>query len=326
MAENPLVSVLVPIYNVQKFLPQCLDALTNQTLRDIEIIAVNDGSTDESPRIIADNAARDQRIRVIDKPNSGYGASLNMGLEQARGTYVGIAEPDDFTERSMYKKLSDAARKYDADLVKCNFFETFEDHEQANFNLREFAYKKPFDPADQPKVVHVIPSIWAALYRREWLNDQGIRFRETPGASFQDTGFTMKAWFGARRAVFVKKPLLHYRMDNPNSSSKSTAKVFEVCDELQSAQEYLRTMPERYQKFICWFHVDKWGKYQWNYERIASELHAEFVERARSEYQAAQAAAELDMSLFTPREAQQVHDLLALEPAQFADKYETLYY
>lgn len=94
--STPKVSILVPVYNVERFLPQCLDALCGQTLRDIEIICINDGATDGSPVILHDYAARDQRVRVIDKANSGYGASLNMGLSQAAGEYVGIVEPDRF--------------------------------------------------------------------------------------------------------------------------------------------------------------------------------------------------------------------------------------
>ena len=96
----PKVSVLVPIYTVEKYLRQCLDSLINQTLEDIEIICINDGSTDSSPEIIKEFQAKDVRIKVINKENSGYGASMNMGVDMATGEYIGIVESDDYAENT----------------------------------------------------------------------------------------------------------------------------------------------------------------------------------------------------------------------------------
>ena len=101
----PKVTVLVPTYNTEKYLAQNLDALVEQTLRDIEIIAINDGSTDGSLDIMRQYAAHDARIRIINKPNSGYGASLNLGIDEARGEYIAISEPDDYIERTMLAKM-----------------------------------------------------------------------------------------------------------------------------------------------------------------------------------------------------------------------------
>ena len=129
-------------------------------------------------------------------------------------------------------------------------------------------YGRLFDPVEQPRIVCTIPAIWTGLYRKAWLDDEGIRFRETPGASFQDTSFVMKSWFAARRCALVRKPLLHYRMDNPGSSVKTTDKVFVVCDELEDCERFLRVRPDRCRALLPWFYVDKWSKYRWNYERI----------------------------------------------------------
>ena len=127
----PSVSVVVPIYNVERYLPQCLEALCSQTLRDLEIVAVNDGSTDGSLSVLQEWARKDERIVIVDKPNSGYGASMNCGIEAARGAYIGIVEPDDFPERDMFKRLLRMAQRHDCDLVKCNFFEHYEDRDDA---------------------------------------------------------------------------------------------------------------------------------------------------------------------------------------------------
>ena len=89
-SETPKVTVLVPCYNVEKFLPQCLESLIGQSLRQLQIVCINDGSTDSTLAVLRSYAARDKRIQIIDKPNSGYGASMNRGLDAARGEYVGI--------------------------------------------------------------------------------------------------------------------------------------------------------------------------------------------------------------------------------------------
>ena len=317
----PKVSIIVPVYNMERYLGKCLDALTKQTLDDIEIVAVNDGSTDSSPSILRAYAAKDPRIRIIDKPNSGYGASMNRGIDEARGEYVGIVEPDDYPDLVMFDKLYKAARKHNCDLVKCNYYRTYEDHEEPEWNLHGYGYDAPFDPAEKPRVICTVPSIWAALYRRSMLVGEGMRFRETPGAAFQDTGFTLKAWFAAKRCVLLRRPLLHYRMDNPGSSSKTTDKVYTVCDELDSAEQFMRERPMRAGAFAPWFHVGKWGKYRWNYDRIASELHGEFARRMYDEFSAARDAGELDLSLFADISRCQIAYLLDAGPKAFVERY-----
>ena len=119
--EHPVVSLLVPIYNVERYLAECLDSALGQSLRDIEIICINDGSTDSSRKIIERYLQADSRVRVIDKPNSGYGASMNQGLDAARGEYVGILESDDFFESDALERLLDAARACDAQVAKADF-------------------------------------------------------------------------------------------------------------------------------------------------------------------------------------------------------------
>ena len=323
--KAPAISIIVPVYNMERYLGTCLDALCKQTFEDIEIICVNDGSTDLSGSILARYAARDGRIVVINKPNSGYGASMNCGLDEARGTYVGIVEPDDYPDRVMFQKLYEAASEHDCDLVKCNYYRMYADHEEPEWNLHGYGYGRPFDPADKPQIICTVPSIWAALYRRSMLERAQIRFRETPGASFQDTGFTLKAWFAAKRCVLVRRPLLHYRMDNPGSSSKTTDKAYVVCDELAEAESFMRSMPVRAGAFSPWFHVGKWGKYRWNYERIAPELHEEFAQRMRGEFESARESGELLLELFGDNSRCQVRYLLDSGVESFVARYPESY-
>lgn len=316
--STPKVSILVPVYNVERFLPQCLDALCGQTLRDIEIVCINDGATDGSPAILHEYAARDARVRVIDKRNTGYGASLNLGISQARGEYIGIIEPDDFPDKRMFKKLLKVAERTHADVVKCNYFNYFDGSDHLVENFAGLPYRRAFDPVDYPQVVCSIPSIWTGLYRKTFLEREGITLRETPGAAFQDAGFSLKVWFAARTCALVKKPLLHYRMDNPGSSSKTTDKVFTVCEELADAEAFLRQRPERARVLLPWLAVDKWGKYRWNYERISASEHVAFAQCMLDEYRASQDANELDYSLFKPEDAALLRNLLDVGAEAFA--------
>ena len=118
----PEISVLIPIYNVESYLEECLDSLRAQTFRDFEAICINDGSTDGSRDIIQKYLDLDSRFKVIDKPNSGYGASMNLGLEQATGTYLAILESDDKFEPNALEFLYQTATQHEAEVVKADFW------------------------------------------------------------------------------------------------------------------------------------------------------------------------------------------------------------
>ena len=114
----PKVSVIIPVYNVENYLRQCLDSVVNQTLSDIEIICVDDGSTDNSGKILDEYATKDSRIKVIHKENGGYGKAMNVGLDNAIGEYIGIVEPDDYIALDMYETLYNIAKEKDLDFSK----------------------------------------------------------------------------------------------------------------------------------------------------------------------------------------------------------------
>lgn len=136
------ISVLMPIYNVERYLREALLSVADQTLRDIEILCINDGSTDDSRAIVAEFCKLDARFRLIDKPNSGYGASMNRGLAEAQGDYVAILEPDDIYEPTALEALYKAAQVSDADVTKANYW---------------FYWSKP-QPKD--KLIQVVKPAW----------------------------------------------------------------------------------------------------------------------------------------------------------------------
>ena len=285
--HTPKLSVLVPCYNVERYLDECLSSIVNQTFTDMEIICINDGSTDSTLDIIKKYAAQDDRIKIIDKENEGYGKSMNRGLDMARGKYIGIVESDDWIDPNMYEVLITAAEKNDVDVVKANFFEytTFNGIKNKKRDiLPEWDCGAPFCPQEKTSIFFVQPSIWSAVYKRDFLEKNEIRFLESPGASYQDTGFNFKVWLMADRVMLLDAAYLHYRCDNENASVKSKGKVFCITDEWNSVEQYVREhniMNADVNRLIA--HV-KLGGYLWNAERLDGDEQRRFLAQLSKEY------------------------------------------
>lgn len=281
LMNSPLVSILVPICNVENYLRQCLDSLVDQTLRDIEIICINDGSTDSSLSIIREYERRDPRIIVIDKPNSGYGDSMNKGIDAAHGEYIGIVESDDFASENMFESLYKVAKDNNLDLVRSNYYAHTTNQNPAEDTLIENlavcgTYNATFSPVDNPHAFMCQPAIWTGIYRKSFLYENDIRFLPTPGASFQDTSFYFKTLFSASKAMLLKEGYLHYRVDNTNSSVKNQAKVFCICDEYSEIWRYAQKSSEKFQTMKRWIPRQQFGGYQWNLDRLSPNLQQRF--------------------------------------------------
>lgn len=290
----PKVSVVVPIYNVEKYLRKCLDSLISQTLRDIEIICVNDGSKDSSPDIIREYKKKDPRIIMIDKENSGYGDSMNQGFARASGEYIGILESDDYAEPDMYEKLYHIASKNQLDVVKSSFYYYYSVPKEKNIKeeiVSSVMAGKTICPRESfqsrmEKVAffNIKPTIWSAIYRRAFIEENKITFNPTPGASFQDASFNFKVWCCAERVQLIRDAFVHYRQDNENSSVNSVGKVFCVCDEYQEMERFLNEHPVWKKKMEYIRTRIKYDSYIWNYERIAQKYKYLFIERASEEF------------------------------------------
>lgn len=286
------ISVLVPICNVEKYLSQCLDSILNQTFRDLEVICINDGSTDSSLNIIKKYARMDDRIVVIDKDNSGYGDSMNRGLSVARGKYIGIVESDDFIEIDMYEKLFNEAEKHDLDIVKGKYNLYWSDSKHKKHSWRKQIQNdiadienKVFNPSKYPVVCLTTPSIWSALYKKDFLVKNNIKFLPTPGASYQDTSFAFKVWGMASKAILLDYYGINYRQDNPAASMNtvSRAKIY--------------ALDEEYGEIIQFFHKNAiWDTFKdviktyminticWNIRRMESDMISEYMHVQRRKF------------------------------------------
>ena len=274
------VSILVPIYNVEKYLGQCLTSLVNQTLKDIEIICINDGSTDSSLEILNKFQKKDPRIIIINKKNSGYGASMNMGLNIASGEYIGIVESDDFANSTMFEELYSLAKTNNLDLIKSDFnYYTTSNGQIRKAGLIKGNYTKNiFNIKDNPVIVKIMPSIWSAIYKKDFLIKNEIKFLETPGASYQDTSFAFKTLVCANRIMFTSKSYLNYRVDNENSSVKSKEKVYAICQEWDEITKFLNTRQDLKSVVNDFKLSTQFNRYKWNLLRIDSSYRDDFID------------------------------------------------
>lgn len=226
MGTSVDVSIIVPCYNTARYLDQALSSIEQNCSFDLEILAINDGSTDNSLQIMQAHARRDARICIIDKPNEGYGATVNRGIEYAKGTYIAILEPDDYVLPFAYDRLLALARAHDfPDVVKAGYWRIITNGTASA--SRAYGYLRgrvktigsTFTLADEPELIQYHPSIWAALYRKGFLNREGIRFKEVPGAGWVDNPFSVETLVAARSIVYTDEAYYCYREDLATASS-----------------------------------------------------------------------------------------------------------
>jgi len=205
--KQKLISVIVPVYNVERYLEKCLDSIIGQNYRQLEIMLVDDGSKDKSGEICDRYAAADGRIKVIHRENGGVSAARNSGLNIATGEYYGFADSDDWLESDMYQILQNDLAGEGADIAVCGFFRTFDKYEEPNDRSRTRRVMKRAEALDLLLQDRLLQNyFWCKLYKKELFN--GIRMPE--GKTFEDV-FTQHLIFEkARRVVLHNIPKYHY--------------------------------------------------------------------------------------------------------------------
>lgn len=313
---DPAASVLVPVYNNARYLRECLDSLIGQTLKNIELIIVNDGSTDpDALRILEDYERKDSRIRLVHKPNTGYGHSLNTAIDMARGAYLGIVESDDFVHRNMYEILCKTAARGGLDFVRSNCA-WFVDHD----GRRLYKVQKTLPKTRkyytlytdcQDRAFYRMPVFnQTGLYRASFIRQNNIRFNETPGAAYQDNGFFFQALMFARRIAFVDPVLYFLRRDNAASSVNSGANPSAIFTEYAFIRNKIEERPELKNKVLGAFHLRKFKSCLFHLKRVDPELKKEFLNIFASEFALARDSGDLDLSLFNPEERKLLASLL----------------
>lgn len=213
------ISVIVPIYNVGAYLHQCLDSLVDQTYKDIEIILVDDGSTDDSGQICDEYASRDERITVFHKRNEGLSSARNTGVNVASSEYIMFVDSDDWVELNFCEKAYMELRHYNADLALFDFIKVYADGRSEK--KRSNIYSGIISESEALRFnLQFAPAVWLGLYRRSLFNN--IKF--PVGKYHEDTGTTYKLIHEANKIIHIDEMLYNYRANRPGSimSSKAT--------------------------------------------------------------------------------------------------------
>ena len=325
----PKVSIIIPTYNVEAYLKECMESVTRQTLKDIEIICINDGSTDGSLQILKEYADKDPRIVIVDKENEGYGVGMNIGLDKATGEYIGIVEPDDFVPLNMYEDLYNTAKENDLDFVKADFYRFTRNSENGNMELiynhldsTGENYNQVINPYEKPYITKFTMNTWSGIYRREYIEKYHIRHNTTPGASFQDNGFFWQTFIYAKRCMFIDKPYYMNRRDNPNSSVNNKQKVYCMNVEYDFIRDIFmqKGNEELWERFKYYYNYKRYFSYTFTIGRISDEFKREYVERISKEMKRAVELDEIDMNVFTSR-TQERFGLLIKDPEGYYQKY-----
>lgn len=233
MINNPKVSVIVPVYNVESYLERCLDSLINQTLKDIEIITVNDGSTDNSLDILNKYSNNDNRIKVINKENSGVSDCRNIAMKQMRGEYLTFVDSDDWINSNALEIMYTKAEEEKSDLVMCTYMREFANHSKEkvydmpkvvvyeNQEIKNL-HRKLFGPTDEelgdPEGLDSLGTVWAKLYKVDVIKNNNLEFKDLKEIGSNEDGlFNIYVFNKIRKVVFINKPLYHYWRDNPIS-------------------------------------------------------------------------------------------------------------
>lgn len=246
MNSIPKISVIVPIYKVEKYLRQCIDSILNQTLKELEIILVDDGSPDKCPLICDEYAQKDSRVIVIHKENAGLGAAYNTGIRIAKGQYIGFVEPDDWIEPEMYEVMYKNAIFYNTDATKCGFWEYNSINPSKNRNrqgILGFVCNEPkgaFKIEEYPLLCAYHSSIWSYIYKSEFVKK--IKFVETKGgAAYVDAPFGFEVLCKANRLSIVPRSFYHWRLENHgNSVSITDQRVLAMADRFLEAKDILK--------------------------------------------------------------------------------------
>ena len=244
---TPKVSIVVPVYNMEKYLPQCLDSLVYQTLQGLQIIVVNDGSTDQSLAIAQEYEQRYSNVHVISQKNQGLSAARNTGMEHATGEYIGFLDSDDWACLDMFESLYDRAIKDCADLVIADAKVVWEDlHEIGQFfdrtlwnELPDRCKIGPLRVQEEPRVLLLEPAAWKRLYKRSFLERIGFQF--SPGLIYEDVPSHFELLLAANAVSLLDKPVCFYRMGRPGKiTARRDHTVFQVFDIFDLTQRVLQ--------------------------------------------------------------------------------------
>ena len=284
------VSVVVPVYNVEEFLGECLESIVNQTLKDIEIICVNDGSKDRSLDILNEYASRDSRITVIDQENGGHAVATNRGMELAEGEYLFLMDSDDILELTALEETYNRAEEKNVDFVifqAVNYYMEKDEYiKEENYSMNEladFVGDSVFSYRDiKDFIFNISVTPWSKLYKRDFIEKNSIRFPE--GLIFDDNVFFFDVLFAAERITFLRKHLFKRRW-YPTSSTRAGDERFLNYIPISNLIWDIFKRYEVFDEFKQELYAKKVSTVYYWYSQIQNEFKELFFSEMKKDYQ-----------------------------------------
>lgn len=281
-----MISILMPCYNAGKYLYRSVGSIQASTIQDFEILCLDDGSTDDTYKILRELSEKDSRIKVISRPEKGYAVTMNELLDRAQGEYVLNVDPDDWIEPTMFETML-AYMSDDTDFVKCGFMFELKDRTQKYYYTlqpAEFCPRKL--PAKSKMEFYVSQiAIWTCLIRRSFIEKHHIRLNETEGAAYQDTAFIFYINTLAEKVRLIPDTLYHYNKTNANASTASPRYPLAPAVEYRKMEKWCMDNPQYgiwVRSVLC---RSRFGSYNWNMSRIKEEDRLEFAKMAQKDFQ-----------------------------------------
>ena len=289
---KPKISIIVPVYNMQEYLGKCLKSLLAQTLKDIEIICVNDGSTDDSLIILQNFAFQDKRIKVIDQENSGPGVARNNGMQVASGEYIGFVDPDDWVKEDMYEKMYNQAKTLDSDIVICDYVRY---QEWTNRIIPQHFFEKAVkyikaEPVDIPSGENIdretlldtllVSPCYSVnrIYRREFLQKNNIRFSEYKYC--EDCLFVLKSHILSHTVSYLDYAGYIYRLRENSIVRSYNEKHLDFCAAIDEMVGFLSEQ-NLLSRLALNLHYMKVMNFSWIYMGFSAENRKKLIKKAK---------------------------------------------
>lgn len=243
--NNPLISIIIPIYNVEQYLEQCLDSIVNQTYQNIEVLLIDDGSSDTSAEICKKYSEKDSRVHFYSREHEGPAEVRNYGLKKAKGDYIGFADSDDYLDLSMYQQLYEISKKHDADISITNyaFFENDEVQSQ-NVTGKVFSFDKEEILKlyiEENSEYMITPSVCTKLFKKEIVS--GLEFPKGRICA-EDFLFVTQAFVKAEKITYLDKKLYFYRQHSGSTMHNVLLMERRIKDEIELYEKRVNVMEE----------------------------------------------------------------------------------
>lgn len=325
------ISIIVPVNNVEVYLPKALESILNQTIKEIEIICVNDASTDSSKEVLQSFANKDNRVKIYDLPEKkGQSHARNYGIKKASGEYLGFVDGDDWVDIQMFEKMYSQAKKLCSDIVMCSTA-VYDEHTQTiskenkyyDLNIFDESFdNRSFSPFEtREKLFDINVAVWNKLYKRDFVEKNGFAFRE--GYIYEDLIFFFETYLKAEKVSLVKDFLYFYRINRPNSTmSLNKKKILDRIDMVMDSYFELKNQPffqEIQNKVITWLINDL----VYRYSLVDKKYQKEFFFRLKKAFK------NVDLSQIDPIVLKNIcyyKDFLLIRDSSYEDCVKALFY